>query len=64
MLDGCNVASCHGLDMKFSVRGISITVEFFLKRGHSKVVAIDLTTNLLRSIKGPSYNRVYLEYSH
>ena len=38
VLDGCNVAKCHGLDKKFSVRGITITVEFFLMRGHTKVV--------------------------
>ena len=39
VLDGCNVAKCHGMDKKFSVRGLVITVEFFVKRGHTKVVA-------------------------
>ena len=39
VLDGCNVAKCHGLDKVFSVRGLTITVEFFLKRGHTRVVA-------------------------
>ena len=38
VLDGCNVAMGHGLDRVFSVRGISIVVEYFLRRGHEKVV--------------------------
>ena len=38
MIDGSNVAMAHGMDRTFSVRGITITVEFFLERGHSKVV--------------------------
>ena len=39
VLDACNVAKCHSLDKWFSVKGITITVEFFLRRGHTKVVA-------------------------
>ena len=39
VIDGCNVAMAHGNDKTFSVRGLAITVDFFLKRGHTKVVA-------------------------
>jgi len=39
VLDGCNIAMSHGRNKTFSARGISITVEFFLRRGHQKVVA-------------------------
>ena len=39
MIDGSNVAMAHSRDRTFSVRGISNTVEFFLERGHSRVVA-------------------------
>ena len=39
VIDGNNVAKAHGMDRMFSVQGITITVEFFLKRGHSNVLA-------------------------
>ena len=39
VIDGSNVAMAHGGDRMFSVRGITITVEFFLERGHRRVKA-------------------------
>ena len=39
VIDGSNVAMAHGRDRKFSVRGLTITVDFFLERGHTEVVA-------------------------
>ena len=39
VIDGCNVAMAHGRDRTFSVRGITITVKYFLERGHTRVVA-------------------------
>ena len=38
VLDGCNIAMYHGRNKVFSVRGIEIVLEYFLKRGHQKVV--------------------------
>ncbi|XP_071451485.1 NEDD4-binding protein 1-like [Hetaerina americana] len=40
IIDGCNVAIAHGGNRMFSVRGLCICVEYFLRRGHDKVVAV------------------------
>ncbi|KAM9301952.1 NEDD4-binding protein 1 [Gastrophryne carolinensis] len=37
IIDGSNVAMCHGLQRFFSCRGIAIAVEYFWKRGHRKI---------------------------
>ena len=40
VIDGCNVACLHGRTQdKFSVQGIVIIIEYFLKRGHEAVYA-------------------------
>ena len=38
VIDGSNVAYCHGRDRDFSAKGIHIVVEDFLSRGHEKIV--------------------------
>lgn len=40
IIDGSNVAIAHGGDQIFSVRGLCICVEYFLRRGHTQVLAI------------------------
>ncbi|XP_046396497.1 probable ribonuclease ZC3H12C [Ischnura elegans] len=40
IIDGCNVAIAHGGNRMFSVRGLCICVEYFLRRGHTQVVAL------------------------
>ena len=36
VIDGSNVAYCHGLDTDFSRRGIEIVVDDFINRGYEK----------------------------
>ena len=38
VIDGSNVAYCHGDDQVFSIRGIEIVVDDFINRGHEKIV--------------------------
>ncbi|KAG8227132.1 hypothetical protein J437_LFUL001676 [Ladona fulva] len=40
IIDGCNVAIAHGGNRRFSVRGLCICVEYFLRRGHTEVLAL------------------------
>jgi len=39
VIDGSNVAWSHGLNKKFSVKGIDLVVQYFKERGHQKVIA-------------------------
>ena len=39
VIDGSNVAMCHGNHISFSARGIEICIEYFRKRGHDQIVA-------------------------
>merc|ERR1719431_1678567 len=39
VIDGSNVAMSHGMDSVFSVKGIELVVNFYIARGHKKVVA-------------------------
>ena len=38
VIDGSNVAYCHGKDREFSPKGIDIVVDDFLSRGHERIV--------------------------
>ena len=38
VIDGSNVAYCHGRDREFSSKGIEIVVDDFLSRGHERIV--------------------------
>ena len=39
VIDGPNVAFCHGKDKVFSAKGIKLVIEYFKMRGHQKIVA-------------------------
>ncbi|XP_064610814.1 NEDD4-binding protein 1-like [Liolophura sinensis] len=39
VIDGSNVAMCHGNGKFFSCAGIQICVDFFVRRGHTKITA-------------------------
>lgn len=39
VIDGSNVAMCHGCNKKFSCRGIKIVIDYFLQRGHTQITA-------------------------
>ncbi|XP_061189979.1 NEDD4-binding protein 1-like [Saccostrea echinata] len=39
VIDGSNVAMCHGCHKVFSCRGIKIVIDYFLQRGHTQVTA-------------------------
>ena len=38
VIDGSNVAYCHGKDREFSPEGIDIVVDDFINRGHERIV--------------------------
>ena len=39
VIDGPNVAFCHGKDKVFSAKGIKLVIEYFKMRGHQNIVA-------------------------
>ncbi|KAF7257832.1 hypothetical protein EG68_04654 [Paragonimus skrjabini miyazakii] len=65
VIDGSNVAFAHGLQQKFSPKGIWLALEFFLKRGHTNVVAV--VPRFRRGLGGELFDRLerkgYLTYS-
>ncbi|KAF6774321.1 hypothetical protein AHF37_05862 [Paragonimus kellicotti] len=65
VIDGSNVAFAHGLQQKFSPQGIWLALEFFLKRGHTNVVAV--VPRFRRGLGGELFDRLerkgYLTYS-
>lgn len=42
IIDGSNVAFCHGLHQEFSVKGIELVMAYFQQRGHLQVRRIQL----------------------
>ncbi|CAL8088116.1 unnamed protein product [Calicophoron daubneyi] len=65
VIDGSNVAFAHGKQKVFSPEGIRLAVEFFIKRGHTNVVAI--VPRYRRGLGGALFDRLeregYLGYS-
>ncbi|CAL8088110.1 unnamed protein product [Calicophoron daubneyi] len=65
VIDGSNVAFAHGKQKVFSPDGIRLAVEFFIKRGHTNVVAI--VPRYRRGLGGALFDRLeregYLGYS-
>ena len=39
VIDGSNIGFSHGKSIKFSVKGIQIVIDYFMKRGHQTIVA-------------------------
>lgn len=40
VIDGMNAAIRHGLDKRFSSRGLRIAIEFWIKRKHNVIVLL------------------------
>ena len=39
IIDGSNVAMCHGNNRRYSCRGIAIIIEYFYKKGHREIIS-------------------------
>ncbi|OON18992.1 hypothetical protein X801_05146 [Opisthorchis viverrini] len=65
VIDGSNVAFAHGKQQKFSPEGIWLALNFFIKRGHTNVVAV--VPRFRRGMGGKLFDKLeragYLCYS-
>lgn len=64
IIDGSNVAMCHGNNKRYSVRGIAIIIEYFYKRGHREIVAFIPSyrkSKRIENLKPPTQERYLLD---